>query len=250
MKVTISSGHGKYVAGASRLIDEVTEARKVVDQVAEHLKDLGCLSDKYHENNAKNKNDNLNAIIGHHNTTSRNLDVSIHFNAFKKTDKNMGVEVCYKNNSEKELANKLCAEISKVSGLSNRMAKQRSNLGFLNYTNKPAILVEVCFVDSAADVQKYRKSFDAICRAIAETLVGKELPKPVATNKERCKLQVLFANNSTKYKVYQEFLKTLNLEVETVHGTSTKAVFVTFAPNSTKYVKVIDYLNKNKISFK
>ncbi|MGG3890033.1 hypothetical protein [Metabacillus fastidiosus] len=45
--------------------------------------------------------------------------------------------------------------------------KKRTNLGFLNGTNKPAILIEVCFVDSKGDVQIYKNKFDEICIAIA-----------------------------------------------------------------------------------
>lgn len=53
MKITISSGHGKYISGAVGYLDEVTEARKVTDRVADHLKELDCLAVKYHENTAK-----------------------------------------------------------------------------------------------------------------------------------------------------------------------------------------------------
>ena len=41
MKIVISSGHGKYVRGASGLIDEVDEARKVVTAVVHNLNLLG-----------------------------------------------------------------------------------------------------------------------------------------------------------------------------------------------------------------
>src|SRR6516165_4978098 len=41
MNVVISSGHSKYVRGASGYIDEVDEARKVVEAVARYLRKLG-----------------------------------------------------------------------------------------------------------------------------------------------------------------------------------------------------------------
>ena len=37
-------------------------------------------------------------------------------------------------------------------------------------TLKTAILVEVCFVDSKADAELYRKHFDKICKAIADAI--------------------------------------------------------------------------------
>jgi len=57
--------------------------------------------------------------------------------------------------------------ISEAGGLINRGAHKRSDLYFLNGTNEPAILIEVCFVDAAADVEAYQQNFEEICRAIA-----------------------------------------------------------------------------------
>ena len=41
MKIVISSGHGKYVRGASGYLDEVDEARRVVEKVADDLRAKG-----------------------------------------------------------------------------------------------------------------------------------------------------------------------------------------------------------------
>lgn len=171
MKIVISSGHGKLVAGASSIIDEVTEARKVVPQVASYLKSVGVDAIEYHENTATNKTANLNAIVKYHNSQTRDLDVSVHFNAFSKTDRPMGVEVLYY--SEAALAAKVSKAIADASRLGNRGAKERKDLYFLNGTAKPAILIEVCFVDSSADVKLYQEKFDEICKAIAEAISGK-----------------------------------------------------------------------------
>ena len=38
-RIVISSGHGKYVRGASGIIDEVDEARRVVEHLADELRD-------------------------------------------------------------------------------------------------------------------------------------------------------------------------------------------------------------------
>lgn len=62
--------------------------------------------------------------------------------------------------------------ISKASGLKDRGAKQRTELYFLKNTTEPAILLEICFVDSKADVELYQKNFKAICAAIAEVLAA------------------------------------------------------------------------------
>ena len=84
----------------------------------------------------------------------------------------MGTEVCYYNQSQ--LASSVSSSIAESSGLKNRGAKERTGLYFLKHTNKPAILIEVCFCDSVADVDLYNKNFDAICESIVKALTGKE----------------------------------------------------------------------------
>lgn len=73
------------------------------------------------------------------------------------------------------LAAKVSKAIADASGLKNRGAKLRTDLGFLNGTVKPTILIEVCFVISRADARIYQAKFDAICKAIAEAISGKQI---------------------------------------------------------------------------
>ena len=181
MKTTISSGHGKYVSGASSIIDEVAEARKVVNRVGEILKELNEEVNIYHDNTSKTKTTNVNNIVKYHNSTVRDKDISIHFNASKETDKAMGVEVLYYSDANKELASKVSKSISDASGLKNRGAKLRDDLGFLKNTQKGAILIEVCFVDSKEDVRIYKEKFEDICIAIAEVISQKSYKKVTTT---------------------------------------------------------------------
>ena len=167
----LSSGHGKYVAGANGTLNEVNEARRVVNRVAQISKISGASVGVFHDDTSKSKNTNLSTIVKAHNAHGREVDVSVHFNAHKKTNSPMGVEVLYFNAPNKALATKVSAAIAKASGLKNRGAKQRTDLYFLRNTNKPAILIEVCFVDSTADAKLYKAKFEAICKAISDTLV-------------------------------------------------------------------------------
>lgn len=168
--IAISSGHGLKVKGASGVVDEVTEARKVVNKVAEYLKQVGCSVNVFHDDTSNTVTDNLKWIVSHHNTVARDLDVSVHFNAYKPTTSKMGVEVLYYDN--KDLASEVSEAISKAGSLTNRGAKERKDLYFLNSTKKPAILIEVCFCDSQADVDSYNKNFDSICKAIVKAITG------------------------------------------------------------------------------
>ena len=67
--------------------------------------------------------------------------------------------------------------MANAGGLLNRGAKKRTDLSFLNRTAKPAVLLEVCFVDSRADVDLYKRRFEPICRAIAESVGGKAITR-------------------------------------------------------------------------
>src|SRR6516162_283336 len=165
-QIVISSGHGKYVRGASGYIDEVNEARKVVEQLATDLRNMNIGIITFHDDTSTTQSQNLETIVNFHNMQDRDLDVSVHFNAYQTTSKPMGCEVLYL--TQGDLAAEVSQALSEAGGLSNRGAKKRSDLYFLNGTDEPSILIEVCFVDSSADSNLYRTHFHAICQAIAD----------------------------------------------------------------------------------
>jgi len=179
--VVISSGHGKYVSGAVGILNEVNEARRVVEKVAEFLSARGVDVTTFHDDASKDQNTNLNTIVNFHNKQERELDVSVHFNAYQTTDKPMGTECLYL--TQPELASAMADAIAE-NGFVDRGGKKRTDLFFLNSTDAPAILIEVCFVDSKADAEIYNREFENICEAIAEVLGGpgeeviEEVPPP------------------------------------------------------------------------
>ena len=175
MKIVISSGHGKYIRGASGYIDEVDEARKVVETVADVLRDMGVDVTTYHDDVSDDQSENLRRITDFHNAQGKHdLDVSVHFNAYQTTSKPMGSEVLYVSNAGMEIADETVDRICIASGLINRGPKHRGDLAFLNNTAETAVLVEVCFVDSRADCDIYAKSYSDICGAIAEGISGED----------------------------------------------------------------------------
>ncbi|MCL2527972.1 MAG: N-acetylmuramoyl-L-alanine amidase [Defluviitaleaceae bacterium] len=205
MRIAISSGHGLFVRGARGIIDEVEEARKVTDRVSAILRDAGVIISTFHENNARTQSENVGAIVRHHNSQARDLDVSIHFNSTATgiiEDRAIGVEVLHftSNQTTRILAGQVARAISDASGLLLRHQRDsgavaRSNVSFLSNTTAPAILIEVCFVVSRTDVRLYQENFEAICRAIAATISKREIsineepaqqtvipPKPVDIN--------------------------------------------------------------------
>jgi N-acetylmuramoyl-L-alanine amidase len=185
MNIAISSGHGKIVRGAEGYLDEVDEARRVVNAVAAIFDREGHSAKAFHDDVSTSQNENLNRIVDFHNAQQRELDVSVHFNAYNTTASPMGTECLFV--TQQELAGKIAKAISQEGRLINRGPKKRDDLFFLNNTDEPAVLIEVCFVDSKADADLYEQHFDAICSAIYTALTGYEVsaePKPPPTTTE------------------------------------------------------------------
>jgi N-acetylmuramoyl-L-alanine amidase len=180
MRIAMSSGHSTKCQGAVGYINEVAEATRVVDAVAEKLRAAAVQVETFHDTTSTNSNDNLNKIVNWHNGRSRDLDISCHFNAYQTTSKPMGTEVLYV--TQDTLADEVSEAIAYAGAFINRGPKYRSDLYFLNQTEMPAILIEVCFVDSQADVDLYHGHFDEICTAIAEAVgnvsIDEQPPEP------------------------------------------------------------------------
>ena len=173
MIIVISSGHGKYIRGASGYLDEVDEARRVVARVGDLLNAGGNPTKTYNDDISRTQSENLNRIVSYHNSQTRDLDVSVHFNAYMVYDASdkpdgMGSEVLYV--TQKDLADRVVNAIVKAGEFINRHAKFRDDLYFLNNTDEPAILIETCFVDSEMDAELYVEHFSAICKAIARAI--------------------------------------------------------------------------------
>ena len=122
-------------------LDEVDEVRKMTTRTAELLRAKGVGVTTYWDDVSTTQSENLQRIVDFHNSKARDLDVSIHMNAFEvTTTKAMGVECCWK--TQKELAAKISKAMAEAAQLPDRGPKERQDLKFLNATNEPAVLVE------------------------------------------------------------------------------------------------------------
>lgn len=175
MKIVISSGHGLYVRGASGILDEVDEARRVVDELAHELRERDVEVTTFHDDVSTSQNENLNRIVDFHNSQVRDCDVSVHFNCYEQTSGPMGTECLYV--TQQDVAARVSEAIAMV-GFIDRGAKKRTDLFFLNNTAMPAILIEVCFVDSETDATIYEAEFDAIIGNLATLVEGTPGPIP------------------------------------------------------------------------
>jgi len=125
----------------------------------------------FHDDTSTSQKENLWTITDFHNSQQRDLDISVHFNAFEQRDQPVGTEVWYV--TQQDLAKRLSAAMASV-GLIDRGPKYTDGLHFLNQTVMPSVLLEVCFVDSTADCDIYEEEFETICDALANELVGEE----------------------------------------------------------------------------
>ena len=180
-KIAISSGHGLHIRGASGFIDEVDEARRVVDRVCDLINMSGNNSVHFHDDVSRSSGDNLRAIVNWHNEQDRDIDVSVHFNSVEQPSAN-GVETICRDISNQELAHKMSNAIAGASGMNVRASQGgatlrgvqfRTNLFVVNgLQSKPMIMLEVCFVSNKRDSELYNENFEAICNAIAHTLIS------------------------------------------------------------------------------
>jgi hypothetical protein len=93
----------------------------------------------------------------------------------------MGTECLHRNQAA--LAARVSTAMARGGTFRDRGPKLRTNLAFLNRCNRPAILLEVCFVDSREDTRLYRLHFERICQEIASSIsgVGATGPTPPPT---------------------------------------------------------------------
>lgn len=175
MIINVHAGHNAHAPGASGLLDEVREDRRVKDLVISKLRSLGhtvydCTDDLGTTAKACRQN-----IVYNCNSHAVELDVSIHFNAGASdpngNGKTTGVEVLvYKaGNAASGYASKICAAIADL-GFRNRGVKARPDLYVLRHTKAPALLVECCFVDDADDARLY--DADKMAAAIVQGITG------------------------------------------------------------------------------
>src|SRR5260370_18458473 len=85
MKIVISAGHGLKVRGASGIVDEVDEARKIVTRTADFLRAAGVETIVYFDDVSTSQAENLDRICDFHNSPANSphdWDVSVHLNAY------------------------------------------------------------------------------------------------------------------------------------------------------------------------
>ena len=179
----IHGGHnpsGKIACGASDLLDESKEDRKIAKTIIKYLKKAGATTYNCTVNNGTSQNNVLKKICAKCNKHSVNLDVSVHLNSGRndhKGDKKLGgFEVWATSYSgvKKEVAQRAVANMKELGFTSHGDPyKKTSGLYYLNHTKAKALLFEICFVDDKDDYLLYKTTgADKIGKCLAEAIVG------------------------------------------------------------------------------
>ena len=200
MKISVRGGHCPKVAGASALIDELTEDRKVKDSVIKYLKQLNHeVLDVTPPDSTSTSSSDLIYGVNKANSFGADLFISIHFNkCYDSYNGALGTEVCVY--SEYEIAKRVVNAIASL-GFKNRGQKVRTGLYELKHTSMKAMIVEICFVEATKDVALYKKlGPDAIGKTIAEAIANQKIGPTVEKKEEVNRSMYLFSKNWYLYK--------------------------------------------------
>ena len=184
MKIAVRGGHCPKATGASALINELTEDRKVKDSVIKYLKELGhTVLDVTPPDSTNTSSSDLAYGVNKANNWGAELFISIHFNkAYNSYTGAIGSEVCVYSNFD--IAQRVVNGLASL-GFKNRGQKIRNNLYELKNTKMKSMIVEVCFVEATEDVALYKKlGSDTVGKAIAEAIANKKVTVVNTTNKE------------------------------------------------------------------
>ena len=229
MIIGIDKGHStwdKSPCGAVGLLNESKENRPVGDKVIQKLRALGHTVIDCSCNSASNVDEQLAAIVRKANAQKLDLFLSLHLNAGGGT----GAEIYTTNTSgAKEEAKRLIETYCKRTGFRNRGHKYKE-LYVIRHTNAPAMLLEMCFVDTETDFKRWNNlGVETIANVIVEGITG-QIPmenKPVENTKpveskpqvkeegkllKECKKNVLnYGAKGTYVQLAQSAMKVLGL---------------------------------------
>lgn len=167
--IMVDSGHGLHDTGAVAI--DGTFEKDYNREIAKQLVDL-LRSGGYKVETTTDLNVDDYASISERRKifeeSEAKLLVSIHCNAYTNNQAN-GTEVLYMNKKVESLARGISYDIAKATGMVNRGAKYRDDLGLLK-TTKPAIIVECGFITNSADLLKIKRNKKTIASKIYENI--------------------------------------------------------------------------------
>lgn len=210
---TVHGGHaaqGKAYCGAVGLLDESVEDRLIKDAMIKYLRQGGATVYDCTVDTGTSQRNVLSQICAKCNAVASDLDISVHFNSdrndYKGDGKQGGFEIyatAY-TGIKLEVATRMVNKMQPLGfGLHGKPLKTTSGLYFLNHTNAPALLLEICFVDDKDDYDLYKKvGADAIGKALAEAVLNKTISQTGQEVKKMAEVQLYDLNGTDAQKWY------------------------------------------------
>lgn len=169
MKVILNAGHTKSGAGSGAIgyLNESEETRKIVSLIRYYMRGKGHEVILANVDKAESQAAYLYGVARKANKEiDADLFVSVHLNAGGGN----GCECYTWKGNESAAAVGICEELSAL-GFRNRGVKDGSHIYVISKTKTPAVLVEVCFVDSMADTKNYKRLGSKVAQAITRGIL-------------------------------------------------------------------------------
>jgi N-acetylmuramoyl-L-alanine amidase len=165
-KYAIDLGHGcAFDGGAVGIETEEFLINSVGKRLIEKLMRLGHTVVECRPQSAKSTRESLRKRCDIANAANADYFISLHANKFNGNAN--GCECFAMSPSASTIAVNVCEKISAL-GFFNRGVKSGSHLLVLKETDMPAVLIEMCFIDSKKDISIFdaEKMAIAICLAL------------------------------------------------------------------------------------
>ena len=186
-KIVVDAGHGGSNPGA------VYQGRRESDDALRLATAVGKILEANGYDVTYTRTSDVTQSVGQKaaiaNEEGADLFVSIHRNAGEYPGQYSGVQTLIYDDSgiKKQMAENIDANLEAL-GFRNAGVSIRPNLGVLNSTQMPALLVEAGFIDSDTDNRLFDSRFQAMAQAIAdgimETLEGAQVTSSNVSEEE------------------------------------------------------------------
>ncbi|HAT4350880.1 TPA: SH3 domain-containing protein [Clostridium perfringens] len=272
MKIAVRGGHNFQAKGASALIDETIEDRKVKDSVILNLRKEGHEVLDVTPGNC-DVNTDLRYGVNKAEEWGADLFISIHFDkAYDSYNGALGTGtwICGAGGQAEVYARRIVNSIANGTGLRNRGVKTNPKLYELRKTSMPAVIIEVCFCEATTDVSIYKaKGSNLIGELIAEGICNKDIQTDNIPSQTQSSVSLdgFYESSETKTNatiVGEGRISVLNKNCEPIPNRyidSLDRIFVLGIYPSLKFIEIvypgsekmyhayIDIENYNRISF-
>ena len=186
-KIAIRGGHNFQAKGASALIDETIEDRKVYKATMNYLKGCGYSVLDVTPSDC-DVNTDLRYGVNKAEEWGADLFVSIHFDkCYDNYEGALGTAtwICGTGGQAEIIARRIVNQVANGTGLKNRGVRTNPKLYELRKTSMPSIIIETCFCEATEDVRIYKnKGADLIGKLIAEGISCSNIQQNKLDNEE------------------------------------------------------------------